>query len=318
MDRRGYRRLCSEQKMGLSVKQTDSRRVFLLCCSTIYHTARRKRSALACRRSIITFFDRLKINRKRRNRDRKDERVRFLTFSRNFGKEAAMYAGLQNASGDYCVFMDADLQHPPALLKNMYHAVKYEGYDCCAGLREDRTGENPIRTFLSRSFYHLIGNACHLDMGDGKGDFRMMNRAMTDSILELKEYNRYMKGIFSFVGFDTKWIPFHNTERAAGKTKWNFRSLFRYAMDGMLSFSSAPASLPGFIGMFLLIAAVVTGLVSVFTGHKANWILLLVCLILALNGIQMIFLSLLGQYMSKDYMESKKRPIYIIKKKGGF
>ena len=222
----------------------------------------------------------------------KDERVRFLTFSRNFGKEAAMYAGLQNASGDYCVFMDADLQHPPALLKNMYHAVKYEGYDCCAGLREDRTGENPIRTFLSRSFYHLIGNACHLDMGDGKGDFRMMNRAMTDSILELKEYNRYMKGIFSFVGFDTKWIPFHNTERAA--------------------------SLPGFIGMFLLIAAVVTGLVSVFTGHKANWILLLVCLILALNGIQMIFLSLLGQYMSKDYMESKKRPIYIIKKKGGF
>ena len=205
----------------------------------------------------------------------KDERVRFLTFSRNFGKEAAMYAGLQNASGDYCVFMDADLQHPPALLKNMYHAVKYEGYDCCAGLREDRTGENPIRTFLSRSFYHLIGNACHLDMGDGKGDFRMMNRAMTDS-------------------------------------------LFRYAMDGMLSFSSAPASLPGFIGMFLLIAAVVTGLVSVFTGHKANWILLLVCLILALNGIQMIFLSLLGQYMSKDYMESKKRPIYIIKKKGGF
>lgn len=248
----------------------------------------------------------------------KDERVRFLTFSRNFGKEAAMYAGLQNASGDYCVFMDADLQHPPALLKNMYHAVKYEGYDCCAGLREDRTGENPIRTFLSRSFYHLIGNACHLDMGDGKGDFRMMSRAMTDSILELKEYNRYMKGIFSFVGFDTKWIPFHNTERAAGKTKWNFRSLFRYAMDGMLSFSSAPASLPGFIGMFLLIAAVVTGLVSVFTGHKANWILLLVCLILALNGIQMIFLSLLGQYMSKDYMESKKRPIYIIKKKGGF
>ena len=229
-----------------------------------------------------------------------------------------MYAGLQNASGDYCVFMDADLQHPPALLKNMYHAVKYEGYDCCAGLREDRTGENPIRTFLSRSFYHLIGNACHLDLGDGKGDFRMMNRAMTDSILELKEYNRYMKGIFSFVGFDTKWIPFHNTERAAGKTKWNFRSLFRYAMDGMLSFSSAPASLPGFIGMFLLIAAVVTGLVSVFTGHKANWILLLVCLILALNGIQMIFLSLLGQYMSKDYMESKKRPIYIIKKKGGF
>lgn len=248
----------------------------------------------------------------------KDDRVRFLTFSRNFGKEAAMYAGLQNASGNYCVFMDADLQHPPALLKEMYHTVKYEGYDCCAGLREDRSGENPVRTFLSRSFYHLIGKTCHLDMGDGKGDFRMMNRAMTDSVLELKEYNRYMKGIFSFVGFDTKWIPFHNTERAAGKTKWNFRSLFRYAMDGILSFSSAPAFLPGFIGIFLLIAAVITELVSVLTGHGTNWIILLICLILALNGIQMIFLSLLGQYMSKDYMESKKRPIYIIKKKGGF
>ena len=145
-----------------------------------------------------------------------DPRCRYLSFSRNFGKEAAMYAGLQNASGDYCVFMDADLQHPPELLKDMYHVVKTEGYDCCAGLREDRSGESPLRTFLSRSFYHVIGRVCRLDMGDGKGDFRMMNRAMTDSVLELKEYNRYMKGIFSFVGFETKWIPFHNVERTAG------------------------------------------------------------------------------------------------------
>ena len=135
-----------------------------------------------------------------------DHRCKYISFSRNFGKEAAMYAGLQNASGDYCVFMDADLQHPPALLKEMYHAVKNEGYDCCAGLREDRTGEGRLRNFLSHSFYRIINRMCRLDMTDGAGDFRMMSRTMADSVLELKEYNRYMKGIFSFVGFDTKFL----------------------------------------------------------------------------------------------------------------
>ena len=189
-----------------------------------------------------------------------DDRCRYISFSRNFGKEAAMYAGLQNASGDYCVFMDADLQHPPQLLKEMYHVLKTEDYDCCAGLREDRTGENKLRSLLSRTFYKIIRKTCKLDMGDGKGDFRMMNRAMADSILELKEYNRYMKGIFSFVGFDTKWIPFHNVERTAGETKWSLRSLFRYAMDGILSFSSAPVTMAGAAGVFLILAAIVTGI----------------------------------------------------------
>lgn len=247
-----------------------------------------------------------------------DSRCRYISFSRNFGKEAAMYAGLQNASGDYCVFMDADLQHPPELLKEMYRVVKTEGYDCCAGLREDRTGENRLRTFLSRSFYHLIGRICRLDMGDGKGDFRMINRAMADSILELKEYNRYMKGIFSFVGFDTKWIPYHNAARTAGETKWSLRALFRYACDGILSFSSAPVTLAGTTALLLILAAVFTGIAALTAGHRSSAVLLLVCLILALNGIQMLFLSILGQYMSKDYMESKRRPIYIVKKKGGF
>lgn len=247
-----------------------------------------------------------------------DSRCRYLSFSRNFGKEAAMYAGLQNASGDYCVFMDADLQHPPELLKEMYRVVKTEGYDCCAGLREDRSGENPVRTFLSRSFYHVIGRVCRLDMGDGKGDFRMMNRAMTDSVLELKEYNRYMKGIFSFVGFETKWIPFHNVARTAGETKWSLRSLFRYAMDGILSFSTAPATLAGTVGALLLLAALLTGVFTLVTGHGLEGMPLLICLLLALNGIQMLFLSILGQYMSKEYIESKRRPIYIVKKKGGF
>ena len=248
----------------------------------------------------------------------RDENVRLVSFSRNFGKEAAMYAGLQNASGDYCVIMDADLQHPPELLKEMYRVVKTEGYDCCAGLREDRSGESPVRTFLSRSFYHLIGKVCRLDMGDGKGDFRMMNRAMTDSVLELKEYNRYMKGIFSFVGFETKWIPFHNVARAAGETKWSLRSLFRYALDGILSFSTAPSTIAGTTGVVLLLAALLTGIFSFVSGHGLTGMPLLICLILALNGIQMLFMSILGQYMSKEYMESKKRPIYIVKKKGGF
>ena len=229
-----------------------------------------------------------------------------------------MYAGLQNASGDYCVFMDADLQHPPQLLKEMYHVLKTEGYDCCAGLREDRTGENRLRSLLSRTFYKIIRKTCKLDMGDGKGDFRMMSRAMADSILELKEYNRYMKGIFSFVGFDTKWIPFHNVERTAGETKWSLRSLFRYAVDGILSFSSAPVTMAGTTGALLILAAVLTGIWNLISGGGLSGIPLLVCLILLLNGVQMFFISILGQYVSKDYMESKKRPIYIVKKRGGF
>ena len=249
---------------------------------------------------------------------RADKRCKYLSFSRNFGKEAAMYAGLSNASGDYCVIMDADLQHPPALLKEMYHAVKTEGYDCCAGLRQDRTGEGRLRNLLSRTFYRVINRMCRLDMTDGAGDFRMMSRTMTDSVLELKEYNRYMKGIFSFVGFDTKWIPFHNVERGAGETKWNFRSLFRYAVDGILSFSSAPATLAGSAGILMIIAAVLTAIGVLASGHALSGTALVVCLILVLSGIQMFFISILGQYISRDYMESKKRPIYIVKKKGGF
>lgn len=247
-----------------------------------------------------------------------DSRCRSLSFSRNFGKEAAMYAGLQNASGDYCVFMDADLQHPPQLLKEMYRVLKTEGYDCCAGLREDRTGEGRLRGILSRTFYRIIRRVCRLDMGDGKGDFRMMNRAVADAILDLPEYNRYMKGIFSFVGFDTKWIPFHDSGRTAGETKWSFSSLFRYALDGILSFSSAPAALSGMTGAVLIIIAAAAAVFFLLTGSGLTGIPLLICLILLLNGIQMFFISIVGQYAAKDYMESKHRPIYIVKKRRGF
>ena len=247
----------------------------------------------------------------------KDKRCLYFSFSRNFGKEAAMYAGLQNATGDYCVIMDADLQHPPALLKPMYEAVSKEGYDCCAGFREDREGEGKLRNFLSKGFYKVIQKMCKLEMSDGAGDFRMMNRVMVNAILEVQEYNRYMKGIFSFVGFDTKWIPFHNVERAAGTTKWSFQSLFRYALDGIFSFSTTPITIAGVVGTLLfvlsLILGVVTAVQTLCFGNDVDGWTTIVCLILFLSGIQMLFISILGEYISKDYMENKNRPIYIIK-----
>lgn len=252
----------------------------------------------------------------------KDKRCKYLSFSRNFGKEAAMYAGLQHASGDYCIFMDADLQHPPSLLKDMYYVLKNEGYDCCAGFREDRDGEGKVRNFLSRSFYKVINWLCDLNMSDGAGDFRMMNWAMADSILEIKEYNRYMKGIFSFIGFDTKWIPFHNVERAAGDSKWSIKSLFKYALDGIFSFSTAPVTLAGTTGSILFMIAVLLGIwAAVRTlafGYATSGVLLIMLLILVLNGIQLVFISVLDQYVTKDYMETKRRPLYIVKREEGF
>ena len=181
-----------------------------------------------------------------------DVHCHYYSFSRNFGKEAAMFAGLEKATGDYCVIMDADLQHPPKLLPLMYQAVSQEGYDCCAGKRMDRSGEGAVRNFLSKSFYKVMQRLSNLDMADGAGDFRMMSRLMVNSILEIREYNRYMKGLFSYVGFETKWIPFSNVERAAGKTKWNFRSLFAYALEGMFSFSTVPLKIAGIFGGFCL------------------------------------------------------------------
>lgn len=243
----------------------------------------------------------------------KDTHCFYYSFSRNFGKEAAMYAGLEHANGQYVVIMDADLQHPPYLLKSMYHALKYEGYDCCAGKRIDRTGEGKLRNFLSHIFYKLIQLMTKMDMSDGAGDFRMMTRQMVDAILELKEYKRYMKGLFSFVGFDTKWIEFHNVERIAGQTKWSLKSLFSYAFEGIFSFSSAPITIAAFIGAILLIISFIIGVFHFLFHYSINHYLDLICLILFLSGLQMIFVSILGQYCSSCYFETKQRPIYIIK-----
>lgn len=241
----------------------------------------------------------------------------YYSFSRNFGKEAAMYAGLENATGNYVVIMDADLQHPPKLLKPMYEAIKYEGYDCCAGKRIDREGEGHLRNFLSRHFYKVIQKMTKMDMSDGAGDFRMMSRQMVDAILELKEYKRYMKGLFSFVGFDTKWLEFHNVERAAGQTKWSIKSLFSYAFEGIFSFSSTPITIAGVIGALLIFISFLFGiyiLINAFVlQQKTHGYLDLTCLILFLSGLQMVFVAILGQYCSSCYFETKQRPIYIIK-----
>lgn len=249
----------------------------------------------------------------------KDSHVRYVIFSRNFGKEAAMYAGLREARGTYCVIMDADLQHPPALLFSMYQAVSSEGFDCCGGLRKGRQGDGLLRSFFSRSFYKISRRLTKMDMSDGHGDFRMMNRTMVDAILEMKEYNRYMKGLFSFVGFNTRWIEYEGVERAAGCTKWNFKSLFSYAFEGILSFSTAPLKLAGIMGGLLFFAGMLFlgwNLVeSIWVPSAFTRLDLVLFVVLFLSSLQMVFLYILGAYVSKDYLENKKRPIYIVKEK---
>lgn len=248
-----------------------------------------------------------------------DHHVRYVIFSRNFGKEAGMYAGLREATGNYCVIMDADLQHPPALLPKMYLAVSQEGYDCCGGKRMGREGDGAVRSFLSRAFYKVGKGLTHLEMCDGYGDFRMMSRRMVEAILEIQEYNRYMKGIFSFVGFQTKWIPYDNVERSRGQSKWSFKSLLHYAMEGILSFSTAPLKLAGVMSGLLLAGSLLVVLAGVLQtisgmGNFGGWQAIM-AVVLLIGGLQMLVIYILGAYLSKDYLENKRRPIYIVKEK---
>ena len=255
-----------------------------------------------------------------RNLDAKDSHCRYISFSRNFGKEAAMYAGLNEAIGDYCVIMDADLQHPPELLPKMYEAITREGYDCCGGKRCGREGDGALRSACSRLFYKVCKAMTKMDMGDGYGDFRMMNRTMVDAILDMKEYNRYMKGIFSFVGFHTKWISYENVERESGTSKWNFRSLLSYAMEGILSFSFTPLKISGAVGALLLFAGILllgaNVIRQIFVPGAFTEFVVLLSVILLLSGMQMIFLCIMGMYLAKDAMENKRRPIYIVRERG--
>lgn len=244
-----------------------------------------------------------------------DERVKYISFSRNFGKEAAIYAGLKNASGDLVAIMDADLQDPPALLPEMYHAIMEEGYDSAATRRVDRKGEPPVRSFFARKFYRLMNKISNTDIVDGARDYRLMNRKFVNALLELGEYNRFSKGLFGWVGFKTKWIEFENVERVAGETKWSFWKLFRYSIEGIVAFSTAPLALAAVLGVIMCILGAIAIVFIVvrqlaFGNSVAGWASL-ACIILFLGGVQLLCLGILGSYMSKTYLEVKNRPIYI-------
>lgn len=246
-----------------------------------------------------------------------DEKVRFISFSRNFGKEAAMFAGLEAAKGDYITLMDADLQDPPALLRQMYDIIKKDGYDCVGTRRVTRKGEPPIRSFFARMFYKIINKMSNVEMVDGARDYRLMTRQMVDSIISMREYNRYSKGLFSFVGFKTKWIEYENVERVAGETKWSFWKLFKYAIEGITAFSTTPLILSSLIGLlFCFVAAVLIAIIIIRTllfGDPTSGWPSLVCIIFLVSGVQLFSLGIIGQYLSKTYLEVKNRPIYIIK-----
>ena len=249
--------------------------------------------------------------------NQKDPKVRYISFSRNFGKEAAMYAGLEAAEGDYVTLMDADLQDPPALLKQMYDAIKNEGYDSVGTRRVTRKGEPPIRSFFARMFYKIINKMSNIEMVDGARDYRLMKRQVVDAILSLKEYNRYSKGLFSFVGFDTKWIEYENVERVAGETKWSFWKLFKYALEGITAFSTTPLIFSSIIGLIFCVVAFIAIIfiivkTLIYGDPTAGWPSM-ACIIVFVSGIQLFTIGIIGQYLSKTYLEVKKRPIYIIK-----
>lgn len=242
--------------------------------------------------------------------------VKYVSFSRNFGKEAAMYAGLAHADGDYVAIMDADLQDPPEFLEEMYKAVTDEGYDCAAARRVTRKGEPPIRSFFARMFYKLMAKMSTTEVVDGARDFRLMNRKFVDALLNCHEYNRFSKGMFGWVGFKTKWIAYENVERVAGQTKWNFWSLFKYSIEGIVAFSTTPLVFASFIGiLFCLIAFIAVLFIVIrkfaFGDPVAGWASM-TCIITFLGGLQLFFMGVFGQYLAKTYLEVKDRPIYIV------
>ena len=250
---------------------------------------------------------------------RKDKRVKYIHFSRNFGKEAAMYAGLELSSGDYVTIMDADLQDPPTFIPEMLCILedkKYD-YDIVALRRVNRNGEPKIRSFMARMFYKIINKLSKVEMVDGARDFRLMTRQVVNSVLELKEYNRYSKGLFSFVGYNTKWLEYENIERIAGETKWSLWKLFKYAVEGIIAFSTTPLVIAAFIGiLFFLIAFILIIIIIIKTlifGDPTSGWPSLVCIIFFVSGIQLFCVGIIGEYLSKTYLETKHRPIYIIK-----
>lgn len=247
----------------------------------------------------------------------KDNQIKYISFSRNFGKESAIYAGLEHASGNYVTIMDADLQDPPSLLKEMYKSVSEENYDAVGTRRVNRKGEPVIRSFFAKLFYKLINKMTSFEMVDGARDYVFMKRPVVDAILSLKEYNRYSKGLFSFVGFDVKWLEYKNVKRVAGSTKWSFWNLTKYALEGITAFSTAPLLISSAIGLLFCLVSFLMILVIIFKtlilGDPTSGWPSLVCIIFMVSGIQMFSLGIIGQYLSKTYLEIKKRPLYFIK-----
>ena len=245
-----------------------------------------------------------------------DPHVTYLSFSRNFGKEAAMYAGFCNAKGDYVAVMDADMQDPPSLLPQMMELLASGEYDSVATRRATRKGEPVIRSWFAGKFYQLINKISNADIVDGSRDFRLMRREMADAIVEMGEYNRFSKGIFGWIGFRTYWLSYENVERVAGETKWNFWKLFKYAVDGIINFSQAPLSIASWFGIFMtfisflmLIFIVVR---KVAFGDPVDGWASTICVMIFIGGVQLFCLGIMGQYIAKTYMESKHRPHYII------
>lgn len=252
-----------------------------------------------------------------REMSQKDERVRYISFSRNFGKEAAMYAGLKECTGDFVTVIDVDLQDPPILLKEMYDILKQGEYDVVGTRRVTRKGEPPIRSFFAKIFYKLINSMSKVEMVDGARDYRLMTRQVVDVLIEMKEYNRYSKGLYSFVGFNTKWLEYENTERVAGETKWSFWGLFKYAIEAITSFSTVPLAISSFVGILFCLVAFILILViiiktMVFGDVTTGWPSM-ICVIFFVSGVQLFSLGIIGQYLSRTYLEVKNRPIYIIK-----
>ncbi|KIR02154.1 Bactoprenol glucosyl transferase [Lachnospiraceae bacterium TWA4] len=246
----------------------------------------------------------------------KDPMVKYVSFSRNFGKEAAMYAGFCNAKGDYVAVMDADLQDPPSLLPEMLNILETQDYDSVATRRVTRQGEPPIRSFFARQFYKIINKISDADVVDGARDFRLMKREMVDAIVSMGEYNRFSKGIFGWIGFKTYWLPYKNVERVAGETKWNFWKLFKYAIDGIINFSQAPLSMAswmgvGFTGFSFVCLVFIIGRKLLFGDPVSGWAST-ISVIIFLGGIQLFCLGVIGQYLSKTYLEVKHRPHYIV------
>lgn len=247
----------------------------------------------------------------------KDEAVKYVSFSRNFGKEAAMYAGFVHSTGDYVAVMDADLQDPPSLLPEMLRSIKEEGYDSVATRRTTRKGEPKIRSFFARRFYRIINRISDADIVDGARDYRLMTRTMVDAIIKMSEVNRFSKGIFGWIGFNTKWIAYENVERVAGETKWSFWKLFKYSISGIVDFSTAPLQISSFFGIIMclisLIAIIFLIVRKIMFGDPVQGWASLMCIIVFIGGIQLFCIGIMGQYLAKTYLETKKRPVYIVK-----